>query len=227
MTWSKLSDTSNDDLWDLTDGAYRCHVSAIVYSNRNLTDGFIGASRLAAVMPGFDQAYVEELTSRELWAAVDGGYQIVGFLEDQPSKADVERRRAANRSKVAVWRASGPRNLVTQPVTQPTTYPVTPGTGSGTGSTFSLSKRNSRSRGNPVTSGTGAAETTRGDGSIPARRLLGQDVCAICHSSITYHGTASVIRDDGLMAHDACISEQANGSRNRASGIRQSPKVSV
>lgn len=227
MTWSKLSDTSNEDFWDLSHGAYRCHVSAIVYSSHNLTDGFIGASRLAAVMPGFDQAYVEELTRRELWAAVEGGYQIVGFLDDQPSKADIETRRAANRSKVAAWRSTGPRNPVTQPVKQPVTGPVTPGTGTGTGSTFSISKRDSRSRGNPVTSTTGAAETTRGDGPSPARRPGGPDVCALCHDPIRYQDTARVIRAGRAMAHEACFSDQAKAPKNRAGWIGQSPKASA
>jgi hypothetical protein len=225
MTWSKLSDTSNEDLWDLTAGAFRCHIGAIVYCNRNLTDGFIGASRLAAVMPGFDQAYVEELTHAGLWAVVDGGYQIVGFLEDQPSKADIEKRRAANCAKVAAWRSSGPRNPVTPPVTQPVTGPVTPGT--GTGSTSFTSKEDSRSRGNPVTSAMAAAETTRGDVLSPARRPGGQDVCALCRDPIEYQDKARVIRDDGAMAHEECLSDQAKAPKNRAGWIGQSPKASA
>jgi hypothetical protein len=95
MTWSKLPDDATETLWDLSAGAFRLHVSGLVYCNRHLTDGHVPASRLPALTPSYDVVHLDELVAARLWETVDGGYSIAGFLEDQPSRAQVEARRAA------------------------------------------------------------------------------------------------------------------------------------
>jgi hypothetical protein len=118
MSWTKIDDEDTEASWDLSDGAYRLHHSGLVYCNHHLTDGHIPASRLAVLMPAYDPAFLAELLAAGKWGAATGGYQITGFLSDQPSKAKVMARRERDRADVAAWRLSNSKT-VTKTVTEP------------------------------------------------------------------------------------------------------------
>jgi hypothetical protein len=123
MTWTKLPDEITEALWDLSHGAYRLHISAETWCNRLLTDGLIPASRLSVLMPKYRAAYLAELLAAGLWTATDGGYSLVDFLRDQPSKADVEKKRADWKR----WQQEHRQALtppLTPPLSQATTVPV-------------------------------------------------------------------------------------------------------
>ena len=136
MTWTRVPDDATETLWDLSAAAFRLHISALVYCNRHLTDGYVPVSRLAALVPAYDPAHLAELITAGLWDTVDGGYQLPGWHEakagpwHQPSRAEIEASRAKNAADVATWRAGrAPRNPVTGAVTPSVTKALTPGTG--------------------------------------------------------------------------------------------------
>lgn len=160
MTWTKLPDDSSEKLWDLSAGAFRLHVSGLVYANRNLTDGQVPASRLAALVPAYDPAHLDELTAAGLWQPIDGGYQIVDFLKDQPTRAQVEARRAA-------WteRQGRHRHAVTNGVS----HGGSPGTG------VNDVRTESRSRSHGVTD----------DGDDLAAEAYAATICRLCHGPAT------------------------------------------
>ncbi len=97
MTWTKHPDSHPDDLWALSDAAYRLHDHATIWSNRMLTDGFIPDARVRVLVPRFSRGALRELLDASLWRAVEGGYLLLDFAAHQPSRADVlgERERWA------------------------------------------------------------------------------------------------------------------------------------
>jgi hypothetical protein len=97
MSWCYLSDTSNEELWELSNPAYRLYVAGLVDCNRRLSDGVIPASRLPALVPDYQPLVAAELAAANLWRAVDGGYRVVRYLRPdgwQYSRAQVEKHRA-------------------------------------------------------------------------------------------------------------------------------------
>lgn len=106
MTWTKLGDDFPDrpPIAGLSDGAFRLHVSALIYSNRLLTDGLVTESQVRRLLPRFRRAYLDELLAAGVWAVDDGGYRIVDSLADQPSRAVIEARREMERTKKAMAR---------------------------------------------------------------------------------------------------------------------------
>ena len=123
MTWTKLPEEISESLWDLSHGAYRLHISAETWCNRVLSDGRVPASRLSVLMPKYRAAYLAELLAAGLWTATEGGYSLVNFLQDQPSKADVEKKRADWKR----WQQEHRQALtppLTPPLSQATTVPV-------------------------------------------------------------------------------------------------------
>jgi hypothetical protein len=115
VTWTKVDDDTIDRLWDLSDAAFRLHVSALIYSGRRLLDGWIPASRIAGLIPRFDQGALNELVRGGYWRRAKGGWQLVDGLKDQPTKAVVLERREATKERLERWRAGNerPRNGVT------------------------------------------------------------------------------------------------------------------
>lgn len=92
MTWVKLDDAlpEHQKLVDLSDRAFRVHITALCYCNRLLTDGHIkrGALRIVGASP----RHVTELVAAGLWDANGaGGWIVHDYLDYQPSKADVEK----------------------------------------------------------------------------------------------------------------------------------------
>ncbi len=112
MSWVKLDDqfSVNDQVLAAGKDGRELHISALCHCARNLTDGFVKATivrQLAALFEVYDwQEAVESLISVGLWAEVDGGYQIVSYLDTNPSAESInaKRREAAERQRE--WRES-------------------------------------------------------------------------------------------------------------------------
>jgi hypothetical protein len=135
MPWVRFDDqfTIHRKVDGLSDAAFRLHTSAIFWSARNLTDGFVsredldGVSarvrtpdRFAAecVIRGVWHLGDEECPSEKCPAPVDGdGWVIHDYWEFQPSKVQVVRDRQAAARRQAKWRES--RN----PQVNPQGYP--------------------------------------------------------------------------------------------------------
>lgn len=91
----------------LSDAAFRLHTTGILYCARNLTDGLISSEDVPRLVRRFRRAALVELVDRTLWVPVlDGAYSITNYLDWNPSKAEVERRRELAAKRKAEWRAS-------------------------------------------------------------------------------------------------------------------------
>jgi len=91
MAWVKFDDgfPEHPKIIGLSDAAFRLHVEAVSYCNRQLTDGLV----LAVVLPRITSArhpvkVAAELVSAGVWEATEGGWWIHDYLDYQPSKQD-------------------------------------------------------------------------------------------------------------------------------------------
>jgi 5-methylcytosine-specific restriction endonuclease McrA len=111
VTWLKISDEFLEDTTVLTlkDRAYRLHVSAMVYSSRNLTDGVVTEKQMKVIQAilGYQvKRFVEELIDAGLWRVrPDGAYAIKNFLKYNPKAADVKAQRERNAERQARYRS--------------------------------------------------------------------------------------------------------------------------
>lgn len=84
------------------------HVCAVTYCNRNLTDGFVSDRAVRGFgKSGKAPKIAVQMVKLGKWERVEGGYQIVGFLDWNPSKVEVLARRAA---KAAAGQLGGKRS---------------------------------------------------------------------------------------------------------------------
>ena len=99
MSWAKLDDSfpTHPKIITLSDAAFRVFVTAITYSAKYLTDGFIPTAVGGALHPEptAGAAAIEELLERGLFEPAHVGYQVHDYLDWQPSRADVLAVRAA------------------------------------------------------------------------------------------------------------------------------------
>ena len=136
MPWVRFDDqyTIHRKVDGLSDAAFRLHTSAIFWSARNLTDGFVSEEDLEGVTARVrtPARFAAECVRRGVWhdarepclsekcpGPVDGdGWVIHDYWEYQPSKAQVMRDRGASAKRQAKWRAShnGSSNGVTNGV---------------------------------------------------------------------------------------------------------------
>lgn len=79
------------------------HLRAICYASRLLTDGFVPAESATE----WGRGAARELVEAGMWEAVDGGFQIVGYLDHNDSRAQVEERRAKDAERKRRGRDSG------------------------------------------------------------------------------------------------------------------------
>jgi hypothetical protein len=92
-TYAKIEHSlyDNPKIVGLSCEAFRAYVEGILYSGKNLTDGFLD-ERIVSRMWG--SAVAEELSSNDpvnpSWQRTEGGWLIYGFCERQNSKADVD-----------------------------------------------------------------------------------------------------------------------------------------
>lgn len=136
MPWVRFDDqfTIHRKVDGLSDAAFRLHASAIFWSARNLTDGFVSREDLDGVTARVrtPARFAAECVRRGVWhdarepclsekcpGPVDeDGWIIHDYWEYQPSKAQVMRDRGASAKRQAKWRAShnGGSNGVTNGV---------------------------------------------------------------------------------------------------------------
>lgn len=99
MTWVRLDETmvEHPKVAQLSDAAFRIHIDALCYANRNLTDGFVPT----VIAHRRSRRRAAELVAAGVWDAAPGGYQIHDFHDYQPTKAEVielrEKRSAAGK----------------------------------------------------------------------------------------------------------------------------------
>ena len=91
-------------------------VCALTWSTRNLADGFVPSKALRAFGEGVDAATVEDLVRWKIWTRdrrADGIW-IVGYLDRNPSRAEVLTKRAKNAKRLADWRSERAKAEETQ-----------------------------------------------------------------------------------------------------------------
>ncbi|GAB3278367.1 hypothetical protein GCM10027449_18460 [Sinomonas notoginsengisoli] len=99
MTWTRLSDDFVDrpKVLGLSDAAFRTHVEALVWCNRQLTDGVLPADpALLGRILSHPEA-IPELVAAGLWVHAEGTY-ILDWV-DQEQAADVMERRRKQRER--------------------------------------------------------------------------------------------------------------------------------
>jgi len=108
MTWLKLDDSfaEHPKVIELSDGAFRLHVTAMCYCARNPTDGFVSQSVIRNQLARYKR-FVVELVRRRLWDECEGGYQIHDFLKYNPSS---DRKQATSESRAEAGRIGGQRS---------------------------------------------------------------------------------------------------------------------
>lgn len=104
MTWGRLDDNFHSHPKTVQMGLEGAGLQAraISYAGAYLTDGFVPREWARSVAPA---KVIRRLVSLGAWAEVDGGYEIVGFLDYNPSRADVEEKRRLERERQTRYRA--------------------------------------------------------------------------------------------------------------------------
>ena len=104
MVWTKLDDNFPDHpkIAELPDSAYRLYVDTLCYCGKYLTNGHI--SEMIANRYGATDAQ-RSLLVANLWEQNGDGYQIVNYLEYQPSKEEAQERKEGSRLRMAKSRA--------------------------------------------------------------------------------------------------------------------------
>lgn len=86
-------------IMDLSDRSFRMHVAALCYCNRNLTDGVLSERSIAVLcaLTSASKKHLIELVTAGVWEeheTDDGCFVIHDYLEHNPSKREVQDRRA-------------------------------------------------------------------------------------------------------------------------------------
>jgi hypothetical protein len=113
MTWARLDDdvNSNTKITVLSDAAFRLWACGLVYSQKELTDGFIPEHvlktfpvkrRPSSVLPELLESLVKG--KAPLWHKADGGYQIHDYLSHNDSAADIRKARELGRDRLNRFR---------------------------------------------------------------------------------------------------------------------------
>jgi hypothetical protein len=100
MTWATLDDNMGDHpkIASLTDAQFRLYILAILYANRNLTDGFI-PEVIAHKLVLKSRSTCAQLVAKSLLTRVPSGYQLRDFLDWNQSREQVlEARKARSRA---------------------------------------------------------------------------------------------------------------------------------
>jgi hypothetical protein len=107
LTWVRLDDgfDEHEKVEGLSDAAFRLYIRALCWSSRQETDGKV--PRRIAEKRGSKRA-TRELVEASLWDETGDDYMIRNYLEYNPSKAQLEAKRATTRERV-----SRHRNAVT------------------------------------------------------------------------------------------------------------------
>jgi len=100
MPWIRFEDNfpEHPKVLALSDGAFRLHVRAIGYAARHLTDGHVSSAALRSMTRR--PALPAELVAAGIWELNgDDGYKVHDYLHYQPSRADVQEHREADRER--------------------------------------------------------------------------------------------------------------------------------
>lgn len=99
MTWVKLDDhfPEHEKVCELSDRAFRLHVTALCYCGRNLTDGVISPRSLKVInaVLGWSspRRWVIELVAAGLWLDDGDSFSINDFTEFNPTADEVRELR--------------------------------------------------------------------------------------------------------------------------------------
>jgi hypothetical protein len=119
MGWVRIDDNFADHpkIIGLSDSAFRLYISALCYSNRQLTDGFI-ANAVYTKMSTEDES--QFLVEAGLWEESEGGFAIRSYNEYQPTKEKVNEKREQAKERLKRYREKQNGNAnETPPPTQP------------------------------------------------------------------------------------------------------------
>lgn len=96
MTWTKLGDEFGPESAELTDGEFRTHVEALIYSNWRLLDLYVPKAEVRRFAGSADvSADIDGLIAKDWWKDAGPNWYIgMRFAEWQRDRAQVETRRA-------------------------------------------------------------------------------------------------------------------------------------
>jgi len=131
MNWIKLDNNflENRKIDSLSPLAKLLYLDGLLYSSRQMTDGFIPKTRVSAIeqRPLVAEILAVGEWSNGLWTEVEDGFLIHDFLKYQKPKAYIEEVQRKNQEKLARWRAgkNGETKVETEGVTSSETEGVT------------------------------------------------------------------------------------------------------
>ena len=109
MGWIKLDDNflENRKIDTLSSDAKLLYLWGLLYSSRQMTDGFIPAKRVDSIE---QRPLVQEIVAVGIWKFTQehgfDEYEIHDYLKHQSSKAKIEEVREKNREKLSIYRAA-------------------------------------------------------------------------------------------------------------------------
>lgn len=68
------------------------------YCADEMSDGFIPSTTATLMLARGDKKLVKELVDAERWAEVEGGYQVIDYLDHNPSRAEMDAKRDVRRA---------------------------------------------------------------------------------------------------------------------------------
>jgi hypothetical protein len=74
----------------VSDGAFRLHVAGMLYAAKQMTDGYIPATRVPRLTRTFKPRYLAELMESGLWKPADRGHVIHDYLDWNRSREQIE-----------------------------------------------------------------------------------------------------------------------------------------
>lgn len=103
MGWVRIDDNFSDHpkVIALSDSAFRTYISALCYSNRQLTDGFIPHAVYDRMGVKGDSV---ELVQADLWELLSDGWQIRSYTEYQPTREKVHEKREQAKERLKRFR---------------------------------------------------------------------------------------------------------------------------
>jgi hypothetical protein len=114
MTWAKLDDQfpEHPRISELSDKAFRTHVTGLCIAARRLTDGHLNAPdvRVILALARSRPKHLEELVGTGVWTRNgNGGYVIRDYLDYNPSAKQVKDRRKAEAERLKAYRERSTR----------------------------------------------------------------------------------------------------------------------
>jgi hypothetical protein len=106
MTWLKLDDhfAAHAKISPLTHGAFRLHVSGLLFAAGHETDGLIPLEQVPLLMPRYRPAYLEEVITRGLWLPHSELVELHDFTDYNPTRDQLRERRDATTERIRRWR---------------------------------------------------------------------------------------------------------------------------